>query len=245
MPIRGPLGGVDTPHGRGCTAPASSAVKRSLFLESECLLKQPSSLISANCFKGHSGSAFCPLIPTATAFGQKNPVVTCSGWRGNEGLPHPSCASLSRQGSHGGEPPPQTLCFPWLSPPLPPPPRDPQILRHLSPAFRSQVALSQGLAALEGTRWRGCCVAQQPLLSFQPGSKLHLWLPGARTSPQPAGTHKSFLEVFSATSFTGENDRKDVSIPSLSGRSVRPLFAAGSRPSIIQCGPSSLKAQKS
>ena len=89
-------------------------------------------------------------------------------------------------------------------------------------------------------------MAQQPLLSFQPGSELYLWLPGARTSPPPAGTHKSFLEVFSATSsFTGENDRKGLSIPSLSGRSVRPLSAAGSRPSIIQRGPSSLKAQKS
>ena len=120
MPIRGPLGGVDTPHGRGCTAPAPSAVKRSLFLESERLLKQPSALISANCFKGHFVSAFCPLIPAAMAFGQKSPAVTCSGRPGNDGLPHPSCASLPRQGSHGGEPPPQTLCFPWLILPAPP-----------------------------------------------------------------------------------------------------------------------------
>lgn len=73
-------------------------------------------------------------------------------------------------------------------------------------------------------------MARQPLLSFQPGSKLHLWLPGARTSPPPMGTHKSFSEVSSATSFTGENDRKGLSIPSLSGRPAWPLFAAGSRP---------------
>ena len=158
---------MDTPHGRGCTAPAPSAVRCSLFLE--CLLKQPSTLISANCFKGHSVSAFCPLIPAAMAFGQKNPAVTCSGRPGNEGLPHPSCTSLPRQGSHGGEPPPRTLCFPWLIPPLPP--RDPQILRHLSPACR----LSEPSSPFPGPRSLGrdtvagllCGPAAPPLLSAQ------------------------------------------------------------------------------
>ena len=73
-------------------------------------------------------------------------------------------------------------------------------------------------------------MARRPLLSFQPSSKLHLRLPGARTSSQPGGRHKSFSEVFSATSFTGENDRKGLSIPSLSGRPMWPVSAAGSRP---------------
>lgn len=92
------------------------------------------------------------------AFGQKNPVVTCSG---RQAASAPSWTSLPGQAFSWKEPLLQTLRFPWLI--------LPSFLPHCTAGFsgtflsacHSTAALSQGLAALEGTQWWQLWVAQQ------------------------------------------------------------------------------------
>lgn len=94
--------------------------------------------------------------------------------------------------------------------------------------------------ALEGTQRRRRVTRQAPR-SFQRGSKLDLWLLGARASSRPTGTHNSFLAVFSATSLLGKNDREVPPIPSLAaGGLCAVLCGRGQGSSIIQHGPSIL-----
>lgn len=132
---------------------------RSLFLEPEYPLRLHSALISANCFKGHFVSTFCPLSSAAMAFSQENLVVTCSwghmGW-GGHGLPQPLPGITALSGAF----PDKNLCSrPCLSqgyfrasPP------DSRIPRHLSPCLSGQSGPFPGPGSLGKDSW----VAQQP-----------------------------------------------------------------------------------